>query len=439
MHRKSSGQKNKIAVIGAGISGLSAAYLFQQRHEVHLFESEGRLGGHANTVFVGPTKAPVDTGFIVFNDLNYPNLSGLFRHLEVDIADSEMSLSVRFQKPDLEWGGTSLRTLVAQKRNLFRPKFILMVQDILRFHREALANIDKARINLWSLRDLLTEQRYSESFIEWYLLPMGAAIWSTPPKTMLEFPAETFLQFCMNHRLLQVNDRPTWKTVRGGSICYVNKIASYLKNIHSGGPVQRVHRTKDGVELFWNGQKHEFDAVIFATHPPETLKILSDRSVDEHRVLSNFVFQKNLAQLHSDESFMPKRRSLWSSWNFHQQDGRINQSPISLSYWMNRLQPLTTDRTMIVSLNSTKPPLHLHREIIYEHPLFNSAAIQAQGRLEEIQGQGGVFHCGAWTRYGFHEDGILSSVRLAQAWHLPIPWLEKSYGVMSNTLSAQGA
>ena len=415
---------SKVAVIGAGISGLSAAYLLQQRHEVHLFEAEGRLGGHANTTFVGRT--PVDTGFIVFNDLNYPHLTGLFRHLGVPVVDSEMSLSVRFQNPNLEWGGTNLATLVAQKRNLVRPRFWGMVRDILRFHDDAEKNLKLARANGWTLRDLLHDQGYGRPFADWYLVPMGAAIWSTPLELMLDFPAETFLQFCMNHRLLQVNDRPTWKTVRGGSINYVKRIASHLRHIQSGYPVDAVVRNGSGVEILHRGRKLHFDAVVFATHPPETLKMLDGASGHEKQILGSFGYQKNIAQLHSDTTFMPQRRSLWSAWNFHQLKSGLGNDPISLSYWMNRLQPLQTDETYIVSLNADIEPKNLHYQKTYEHPLFNTRAIAAQSQLREIQGAGGIYHCGAWTRYGFHEDGILSAVNVASSsdWRLPIPWMD---------------
>jgi predicted NAD/FAD-binding protein len=431
----------RIAVIGGGISGLAAAYLFQQEHEVHLFEAEGRLGGHANTVLAGRDNAAVDTGFIVFNELNYPNLTNLFRHLGVDVADSEMTLSVKFKKPDFEWGGTSIATLIAQKRNLLRPKFWRMVRDILRFHREAAQNLQLASHGRWTLGDLLKKQNYSRAFIDWYLIPMGAAIWSTPTDIMFEFPAETFLQFCMNHRLLQVDDRPMWKTVRGGSQSYVKKLAARLKNIHSGYSVDQVIRkASGGADLITRGEKLHFDHVIFATHPPQTLKILADLSDEEREILESFSFQKNIAQLHSDVSFMPKRKSLWSAWNFHQQNDASSMSPVSLSYWMNRLQPLTTRQEMILSLNAVDTPRDLHHRIEYEHPLFNQRAIAAQRNLADIQGKGGVYHCGAWTRYGFHEDGILSAVNLARAWELPIPWMHgSSRPLQTHALAAQGA
>jgi predicted NAD/FAD-binding protein len=415
--------RSKVAVIGSGISGLSATYLLQRQHEVHIFEADNRLGGHSNTVFVGPQQTAVDTGFIVFNELNYPNLSGLFRHLDVETCDSEMSLSVKFRDPDLEWGGATLSTLVAQRRNLVRPQFWSMVKEILRFNRDSVINQERSRLGNWSLRELLSEQKYKKSFIDWYLVPMGAAIWSTPSDTMLDFPAETFLQFCLNHRLLQVNERPVWKTVRGGSIQYVRKLAATFKNIHSGHAVERVVRKRDGgVEVHCNGQVRDFDAVIFATHPPETLRMLAEQSSAERRVLESFGFQKNIARLHSDESFLPSRRSLWSAWNFHQQREDRTDSPVSLSYWMNRLQPLSTERNLILSLNTDSMPSQLHREIEYHHPVFDRRAIDSQKKLDEIQGLGSIYHCGAWTRYGFHEDGILSAVNLAKSWGLTIPW-----------------
>lgn len=419
--------KQKVAVVGAGISGLSAAYLLSQEHDVQLFEAESRLGGHANTAYVGPEKTAVDTGFIVFNELNYPHLTNFFKELDVPVAPSEMTLSVRFDKPNLEWGGTTLWTLIAQRRNLFRPQFWSMVSGILRFHKEAEQNLKLARENKWSLRELLEFKKYSQSFIDWYLVPMGAAIWSTPPETMLDFPAETFLQFCMNHRLLQVEGRPQWKTVRQGSIEYVKRVEAKLKTVHKGTPVESVRRLPNGLELVTSGGKtFHFDAVVFATHPPETLKILGrDLTTHEKEILGQFKYQKNVAKLHSDLRFLPKRRSLWSAWNFHQETSERSTNPISLSYWMNALQPLNTDVNYVVSLNTEREPQPCHLQVAYHHPLFNLEALKAQRRLDAIQGSGGLYFCGAWTRYGFHEDGILSAVQIAKLWNLPIPWEKK--------------
>ena len=436
--------REKVAVVGSGISGLAAAYLLQQRHEVHLFEAAPRLGGHANTVSVGPKMTPVDTGFIVFNEPCYPHLTAFFRHLDVPIADSEMSLSVRFHRPDLEWGGTSLATLVAQRRNLVRPMFWSMLLDILKFHRDAPSDLEKSRHSGWTIGDFLKLKRFSRGFIDWYLIPMSAAIWSSPPRQMLEYPAETFLQFCLNHRLLQVNGRPQWKTVLGGSVEYVNRVAARLGNVHLNSPVTRATRTSDGVELVVEGQmggkKMKFDAVVFATHAPLTARILQGQSERESRILSSFTFQENRAQLHSDLKFMPNRKSLWSSWNFHQQLDTHSGKPVSLSYWMNRLQPLSTDTNLIVTLNAEQAPRGQFYETVYHHPVFNKSAIAAQGELDSIQGEGGVFYAGAWTRYGFHEDGILSAVRLAKLWGISTPWVcaseRKSEDAIEQMISA---
>ena len=414
--------RQKVAVIGAGISGLSAAYLLQAKHEVHLFEAEPRLGGHADTATAGPEKTPVDTGFIVYNELCYPHLTGFFKHFAVPVADTEMTLSVKFNRPDLEWGGGTLRTLFAQKRNLLRPAFWSMVRDILKFNRQAEANLKLAREKDLSLGDLVAQGGYGRPFLDWYLLPMGAAIWSTPTATMLEFPAETFLQFCLNHRLLQVEGRPMWKTVRGGSVEYVKRVAAKLKHVHAGKPVTRVTRVEQGIKVVVGDASHNFDAVVFATHPPETLKILGDPLIEERSVLEAFSYQKNLARLHGDESFLPARRSLWSAWNVHQTADTRSDAPVSLSYWMNCLQPLATARNWIVSLNSEETPQHIEKEIVYEHPLFNRAALKAQSRVKEIQGRGGIYFAGAWTRYGFHEDGILSAVNVAAAFGIQPDW-----------------
>ena len=407
--------------MGSGISGLATAYLLGRQHEVHVFEAERRAGGHANTVRAGQDGTPVDTGFIVYNELNYPHLTGLFRHLEVPVADSEMTLSVRFHKPNLEWGGTNLATLFAQKRNLVRAPFWGMVRDILKFNRLAATNLQLARQNHWSLGELLKVGRFGRPFVDWYLLPMGAAIWSTPAESMLDFPAETFLQFCMNHRLLQVDGRPQWKTVRGGSIEYVRRLLVRLPHVHLDCPVSRVVRHQNGVDLYCHDVKNKFDAVVFASHPPETLKML-DASAEERKILGAFSYQKNRAHLHSDISFLPRRKSIWSSWNFHQAQSGASQTPVGLSYWMNRLQPLGTDRNWIVSLNADQTPAELEAEFVYEHPLFNRGAIEAQAQLSRIQGRGGVYFAGAWTRYGFHEDGILSAVKIAESFQIQTPW-----------------
>lgn len=418
----------KIAVVGSGISGLASAFLLQEKpeHQVTLFEADTRLGGHANTLFVKEDgqDIPVDTGFLVFNEKTYPNLVGLFRHLQVEVAESDMSLSVRFQQPSLEWGGANLPSLFAQKRNLFRPAFWNMLSEIMRFNREAESNLVLAQQNSWSLGSLLEFRGFSAFFRDWYLVPMGAAIWSTPSVRMLDFPAETFLTFCRNHNLLQVNDRPVWKTVRNGSIQYVQKIAKHLRDVRLNSPVEKIKRVEGGVELTSQGKTEVFDAVILACHPPQSLKMLEDATEQEKDILSQFRYQANPATLHSDESYLPRRKKIWSSWNFHGPKAGLEQDPVKVSYLINRLQPLRAQRPYVVTLNSDETPAQTWAKIDYEHPLFDRHALKAQERLSEIQGRGGLYHAGAWTRYGFHEDGILSAVRVAERFGITPPWLK---------------
>ncbi len=413
----------KVAVIGGGISGLGSALILSQSHEVHLFESDNRLGGHANTVQVNEDghKVPIDTGFLVYNELTYPHLTSFFKYLEVNTADSDMSLSVRIENKNLEWCGTNLNTVFAQRKNLLKPSFYKMLFNILRFNREAEQNLLLATSGRWTLGDLLRERGFSEDFCADYLLPMGAAIWSTPERGMLDFPASTFLNFCINHRLLQVNDRPVWKTVRGGSIEYVKKAMRKIHRVHLGVAIQSVERRAGGVMVKTVGAEEMFDKVIMATHAPVTKRLLKIQNENEDRVLGAFRDEANKAVLHSDKRLMPKRKPIWSSWNVFASNQDQN-SKVFLSYYINKLQPIDTFKDYFVSLNPDRNIEAPLAELNYDHPQFDYKAIQAQSELHSIQGNGGVYYAGAWTRFGFHEDGLLSAVNVARMLGQSAPW-----------------
>ncbi len=415
----------KVAVIGAGISGLGAAWILSQKHEVHLFESESRLGGHANTVVVnedGGAKIPVDTGFLVYNELTYPHLKSFFKELNVETHASDMSLAIRSEHKGLEWAGTNLNTVFAQKRNLLRPQFLKMLADILRFDKESTENLLLAQKHQWSLGQLLDFRRYGVSFRQDYLLPIGAAIWSTPEVRMEDFPAETFIQFFINHRLLQINDRPQWRTVKNGSVEYVKKVAAKIPFIHVGSPVHSVERIDGGVQVQVGGESLKFDKVVFATHAPITLKILKTQNIQERDILAAIGTRGNKTLLHRDEGLMPQIKKCWSSWNVYSSASYREVSDVSLTYYINKLQPLATQTNYFVSLNPRQAVKNVLQEFHYEHPQFNHQAIQAQQRLPQIQGLGGVYYAGAWTRYGFHEDGLLSAVKVAELFDLQTPW-----------------
>lgn len=415
----------KIAVIGSGISGLGASYLLAQKHEVHLFESDSRLGGHAHTSHInsGSDSFYVDTGFLVYNDLTYPHLRSMFRHLQVETVESDMSLSIQVPSVGLEWAGDSLNTVFAQRKNLFSFRFYRLVLDILKFHKNAEQNCELAKKNQWTVAQLLKEQAYSSELTEWYIMPMLAAIWSTPEKQMLEFPAETFLTFFINHKLLQVNDRPKWKTVKNGSHNYVQKLAAHLQHIHLSEAALQARRVGVQLELTTTRQKYLFDKIIFATHAPITARILKSESTQIDQMLSHFQTEKNQAYLHLDQKLMPKSKKCWASWNVQAKLENPDLSKVSLTYYLNRLQPLTTQQKVLLTLNPDQAPAHSLMQASYEHPQFNRAAIEAQKLIPKLQGHDGYYFAGAWTRYGFHEDGLLSAVNVAKCLEIDTPWI----------------
>jgi len=406
----------KIAVIGTGIAGNVAAYRLHREHELSVFEAAGHAGGHSHThdIALGGRDYAVDTGFIVFNDRTYPNFVALLAELGVASQPSSMSFSVRSDASDLEYKGTTLNTLFAQRRNLLRPSFLGMVRDILRFNREAPALLERQDDGL-TLGALLQAGGYGRAFIEHYLVPMGAAIWSTEPRLMLGFPARFFVRFFHNHGMLSVNDRPLWRTVRGGSREYVRRLtAPFAHRIRLGTPVRGLRRFPGHVEVeLAGGARERFHAAVVACHSDEALALLRDPSREEREVLGAIHYQTNEAVLHTDTRLLPRRRLAWAAWNYHVPDGPAPQAPsrVALTYNMNILQDLDAPETFCVTLNRSDAidPARVLRRITYHHPFYTPAAVAAQARQREINGNR-TYYCGAYWRFGFHEDGVASAL-----------------------------
>lgn len=421
----------RIAVIGGGISGLAAAWLLGRRHDVTLFEASSNPGGHTNTQIVHGPRGPraIDTGFVVFNERNYPRLTALFHHLGVESQETDMSFSASIGGGRMEYAGTNLDTLFAQRLNLARPRFLRMVADILRFNRRARALLDTGAVPDDSLGDYLTAEGYSSGFRDDYLLPMAAAIWSCPTRTMLEFPLTSFLSFFRNHGLLDLRNRPQWRTVTGGSRMYVQRILETFNGIlHTGVPVVLVCRRSDGIHVQRaDGMLERFDHVVLACHADEALAMIETPSEDETQVLGAFRYQPNRTFLHTDTRLMPQRQAVWSSWNYLAQDAGDGRPEVSVTYWMNRLHRLPEDEgPYLVSLNPLTGPReeHILREMTYHHPVFDRAAMAAQQRLPGIQGRDRLWFCGAWCGYGFHEDGLKSAQTVAWRLGAAAPWTD---------------
>jgi predicted NAD/FAD-binding protein len=417
----------RIAVVGSGIAGLSAAWLLAREHQVTLFEAAPRLGGHTNTVDVsldGFTH-PVDTGFLVFNHRTYPNLTALFSLLGVGVVRSEMSFAVALTDIGLEWSGTSLATLFAQKANLARPAFWGMVQDVLRFNREGTRDAQSGLPPALTLGDYLENNRYGAAFRDWYLLPMASAIWSCPARRMLDYPASTFLRFCDNHGLMQVFDRPQWMTVEGGGRSYVRRIAEDLDDVRLAAPVRRLRRAGTSVWIETDATTERYDQVVLACHSDQALEILGSGASEQERALLGAIrYQPNRAVLHTDAALLPRERNVWSAWNYMRGAGEGQDHPVSVSYLINRLQPLPFARPVVVSLNPYRAPRPetVLGEYEYAHPVFDCGAIDAQARMGELQGAQRTWYCGAWCGFGFHEDGLKSALAIANALGVQAPW-----------------
>ncbi len=410
----------KIAVVGSGISGLSCAWLLNKTHQVTLYEKDDRLGGHSHTVSfdLDNQQVDVDTGFIVYNPVNYPNLVQFFATLGIETCDTEMTFGVSINDGELEYSGSGLPGLLAQKRNLLRPSFWRMIKELMRFYRESESMMNQKDLDKITLGDLLKQQGYGKEFIYDHLLPMGAAIWSTPVDKMLNYPASGFMRFCQNHGLVQFKDRPQWRTVIGGSKKYVDIIAADLAGkIRLNSRIHKIIRNQNQVIIEdHHGNREFYDDVVLACHSDQALSLLEQPTESEKQLLDDFPYQRNKAYLHLDKSLMPKRKPTWSSWNYMSQGKRDQSQEVSITYWMNKLQPLTTDTPIFVSLN----PLHEPKEgsiigsYFYDHPEFGEESLRSQQKLWTLQGVQNTWFCGAYFGYGFHEDGLQSGLAVAE-------------------------
>jgi uncharacterized protein len=418
----------RIAIVGSGISGLAAAHALQGRASISLFEAADYFGGHTHTVDVtlpgrqGLVTHGVDTGFLVFNERTYPNLIKLFADLEVETAKSDMSFSVQVPQAGgqkLEWSGSSLNSVFAQRKNLVNGQFLRMLKDILRFNRITtdLANTNAEAAMMQPLSDFLSEQKFSDQFRDWYFLPMMGCIWSCPTDQMLQFPVATMIRFCYNHGLIQVTDRPQWWTVKGGAKHYVEKIITNIADKRLNTPVKRIARDAAGVHVSTDSGTERFDKVVLATHSDQSLALLQAPSAAESKALSAIRYQPNRAVLHTDISVLPQKKVAWAAWNYEraEQTGR-ETTQVCLHYLLNMLQPLPFTQSVMVSLNPLRDIArnHIMAEFDYAHPVFDLAAIRAQSEVAALQGQHNTYFCGAWTGYGFHEDGLKSGLKVAE-------------------------
>jgi predicted NAD/FAD-binding protein len=402
----------RVAIVGSGIAGLVVSHLLHRDHAITVFEANDYISGHTHTVEVevdGHSLA-VDTGFIVYNERNYPHFTRLLAQLGVETQPSTMSFSVRLDDPELEYNGSTFRQLFAQASNLVRPRFYRMLADIVRFNKSAPTAIAHGAASM-TLGEYIGSTRYSRAFIDHYLVPMGAAIWSSPAERVLDMPAAFFVRFFENHGMLTIDDRPEWRTVKGGSARYVETLTSpFADRIRLNTPVQRIRRTDDHVLV--NGER--FDEVVIACHSDQALGMLDDPSDVEREILEALPYQSNEVVLHTDTSVLPRRRKAWGAWNYHM-SGQPNE-PVGVTYNMNMLQSLTVSETICVTLNDTAAiaPEHIIEAFSYSHPLFTPEGIQAQQRHGEISGQRRTHYCGAYWRNGFHEDGVVSALTVAR-------------------------
>ena len=415
-------EAKNIAIIGTGISGLACAHFLHSRHTVTLFEKDARVGGHSHTVTIpeGDEEVALDTGFMVYNEVTYPLLTRLFRDLGVETKPTSMSFSVQHVRERFEFNGSGFNKIFGQRKNVFSPRFWKMLFQIKRFNEETIAELADPQYPDCTLADYVKQRGYGEDFLKWYLSPMAAAVWSSPPERISAFPAHTLMRFWHNHGFLGLKTHHPWRTVVGGSRRYVEKVsAPFAERIKKGKGVQSVN----GRQLtFADGTTEEFDLVIFASHGDQSYRLLKDASEEEERLLSCFQYQDNVALVHSDPKFMPRIKRCWASWNY-----RVDGEKHSTHYWMNSLQGVSEQEDYFVSIN---PPgeveeAFVKRRLNYEHPIFDLKAIAAQDELAALNEAGrntGRYYCGAWQRYGFHEDGIWSAHRLCEQLLEGDPW-----------------
>lgn len=433
--------KQRVAIIGSGITGLSSAWLLHRQYDITLFEKNDYLGGHTNTVDVQEEHdiVPVDTGFIVYNEKNYPNLIGLFAELDVETQKTDMSFAFSLNHGELEYSGSGLKGLFAQNSNWFSPKHWMLLKEILRFNRLAHATLnEKQPLQSMSLGEFLKAHKFSSAMVNHYLLPMGAAIWSCPVDTMLRFPVQSFLQFFANHGLIDIKNRPQWRTVVGGSSAYVRNMLSKMQDkISLEKGAIAVSREEQHVKVMTVEGIHQFDKVIFACHADQALALLEKPQADESAILGAFQYEKNRTYLHTDISLMPKRKTVWSSWNYLATSDPESRQQMTATYWMNRLQRLQTSTDYLVTLNPFELPKdeYIIAEMDYEHPVFDQKAINAQQQLASLQGQQNSWFCGSYAKYGFHEDALSSAVAVCKDFGVVPVWQQTQKNETSEAVS----
>lgn len=410
--------KKRIAIVGTGVSALTAAYYLKKEYKLCLFDAGDYIGGHTNTITVDDPSGPlnVDTGFIVFNDWTYPNFIRLMKEVGVEWQDSDMSFSVKSAREDFEYNGTSVNGLFAQRSNIFKPRYWRMIRDILRFYKSAKSWLENnPEDSPVTLGKYLKDNNYSDIFRDYHLIPVTAAIWSAGRQEVLDMPLRFFLRFLNNHGMMNVNERPVWRVIKGGSKSYIPKLIEGIEgDIHLSTPVDSIRRTEDKAYVTALGKELEFDGVILACHSDQALKMLSDATAKEKEILNCFPYQENEAVLHTDESVLPKRELAHAAWNYHILDDEFNR--VAVTYNMNILQSLKTDLSYNVTLNYSEAidPKKVIRKIKYHHPIFTLEGVGAQKRHGEISGVNNTYFCGAYWRYGFHEDGVMSGMRVAR-------------------------
>ncbi|MFT6106162.1 MAG: putative NAD/FAD-binding protein [Rickettsiales bacterium] len=416
----------KIAIIGSGISGLSSAWLLNKDHDITLFEKNDYLGGHSNTALIeyDSKKIAVDTGFIVFNFRTYPNLKAFFEVLKVPIQKSNMSFGIKDLDNGFEYSGDSLSGLFAQKKNFFNLKFLKMLKDILKFNKNAIKLVENGEdFKDKSLGEFIDDLKLGEYFKNYYLFPMAGAIWSCPLDLIKNYPAKNFLQFFYNHGLLTILNQPQWYTVSGGSKEYVKKMSeSFADKIKLNCNIIASNQAEGGIILTCDqGKNYSFDHVIFASHADQTHRIISDKTPLEEEIISKVKYSDNIAVLHKDQNQMPKNKKAWASWIYL---SKQKEQKVALSYWMNNLQNIDHQNPLFVTLNPIEKidQKDVFGEYKYQHPIFDAEAIDAQENLEKIQGKRNIWFCGAWTKYGFHEDGLNSAINIAEKLGVKVPW-----------------